>query len=457
MRLGRLILLAAVVLGLGAYIYFVERHKPTTDEIKERADKVFTTFDQDKVTRIVVSNPKGRFELTKENDVWRLVAPLADEANSGAVSSLLSSLAGLKAERTLAAKDITLADYGLESPELSVTVTDAAGAERTLKLGGEMPLGNNRAATSGGDDVYLISKYIATDLEKDLSGWRSNDLAQVYSTDVASLTVKDAGGRVALARSGELWTLTEPIADLADREKADGVVSDISAAQIKEFVDSPGSLAELGLDPAQLEITIVRKDNKPPIMLAFGAERDKDGARQRACKRGERVYWVEDTAARKADTALASWRSTKLVRLDTWSADTLEIEAGKDKAALERKDGLWKAGSVEVDGDLVSRRLGLLSDMTVVGFDRPKPAGEPMGRVKVTLDDDTVVEATFHPGGANGEAIAVVPGRAGALAVDAAKVTELLAEVPSLLEPRPTPTPLPTVAPAATPAATEAP
>ncbi len=450
MRAGRLIALLAVVLALGAYIYFVERHGPTTDELKQRQDKLFPTMDQAKVQRIVITNPKGRFELKKESDVWRLVAPIADEANGGAVTSLLSSLAGLKADRTLAAKDVKLADYGLEKPEMAVAFADDKGVESKLALGAEMPLGSTRAAQTGKDSVFVVNKYIASDIEKDLAGWRSTQLAQVYSTDVASLTVKDAAGRVALAQAAGVWTLTEPIADLAEREKADGVLSDLSAAQIKEFVDAPGDLKALGLEPPQLEITVVRKDNKPPVQLAFGSERDKDGSKQRACKRGDRVYWVEATAAGKATTAIAEWRSKKLVRLDTWAASTLDLEAGKDKASLERKDGIWKAGNVEVDADAVSRRLNTVGDLTVAAFDRPKPTGAANGHVKIAVEDGAAVEATFYAGGTDAEAIAVVPGRAGALAVDGAKVKELLADVPSLVKPKPTPTPAPTVKPAAT-------
>ena len=456
MRLGRLVILLAVVLSLGAYIYFVERHAPTTEELTQRKDKVFPTLDQAKVQRVVVTNPKGRFELKKEGDAWKLVAPLADEANSGAVSSLLSSLSGLKADSTLAAKDVKLADYGLAKPELSVAVTDDKGVERRLALGAEMPLGNTRAALTTGESVYVVNKYIATDVEKDLSAWRSTDLAQVFSNDVASLTVKDAAGRVALAQAAGVWTLTEPIADLAEREKADGVLSDLSAAQIKEFVDAPGDLKVLGLDPPQLEVTVVRKDNKPPLQLAFGAERDKDGAKQRACRRGERVYWVEASATAKATGAVAEWRSKKLVRLDSWAADSFTLEAGKAKAELARKDGIWKAGSVEVDADAVSKRLNALADMTVTAFDRPKPAGEPRGHLKITVEDAAAIEATFYAGATAAEAIAVVPGRVGALAVDAAKVDELLADPPSLAQPKPTPTPAPTVAPAATAAAPKA-
>lgn len=246
----------------------------------------------------------------------------------------------------------------------------------------------------------------------------------------------DARGRVALARAGREWTLTEPVADLAEREKADDVVSDLSAARIKEFVDAPGDLGTLGLEPPQLEITLVRKDGKPPVQLAFGSEREKDGTKQRACKRAGRVTWVDATAAAKASTALADWRSKKLVRLDAWSADIVEITAGKEKASVERKDGVFKAGNVEVDGDAVSNRLDILADMTVTAFDRPKPTGDAMGLVKVTAGGGATVEATFYAGAGAGESIAVVPGRAGALAVDGAKVKELLSDPASLSKPK---------------------
>ncbi len=170
MRTGRLILLALVVVGLGAYIGLVERHEPTTDQLKEREGKLFAGLDQAKVRKVVVTNPHGRFELVKDKDAWSLKAPLADQANQGAVSSLLFSLTGLKAERTFAGKDVKLAEYGLDKPPLEVTVEDDAGKSYTLKLGTELPLGNLRAAETGDGNVYLVSKYVASDLDKDLAG-----------------------------------------------------------------------------------------------------------------------------------------------------------------------------------------------------------------------------------------------------------------------------------------------
>ncbi len=443
MRPSRLVALALVVVALGAYIYFVERKAPTTDEIKERADKLFPGLEQDKVTKVEISNTHGRFELVKENDDWKLAVPIADDANSGAVSGLLSSLAFLKAERTLEAKDVKLADYGLDEASLTLTVHVDNGASYTLKLGEDLPLGAERAALTTGEKVYLIGKYIATDIDRDLAGWRSTELARVMSADVASLTVRSADGRIALAHAGGLWTLTEPIADLAERDRAEGLIGSINGAQVKEHVDIAGDPDALGLANPRFEVTIIRKDDKAPLQLAFGNEREVAGARQVACRRGDRILWVDASAVSNAGGPLGDWRSRRLVALDTWNAEALTIEAGGAKAALERKDGIWKSGDVEVDGDAVSRRLAALSDLQVVGFDVPGPGGPPLGTVEVKVKDGAGLDVKLYPGTDPESGIAEVKGRAGFFAVDAARVQELLADPPALAAPRPTPAPTP--------------
>jgi hypothetical protein len=450
MRPARLIGLAVVALALGAFIFFFERKQPTTDERKEQTDKVFAGFDQAKAKSVVVNSSKGRFELAKEGESWKLRSPLADDANTSAVSGVLSALAALKSERTLEAKDVKLADYGLDKPGIAVTVTDEAGKTFTLKLGNEMPLGNNRPATTDGSKVFMVAKWTATDLEKDLAGWRSDQLAQVYAADVAALNLTLPGSSMAIAHTGNVWSMTAPVLDLADRDRAEGVVSDISGARIKQFLDAPGDLAALGLAAPRATVTLVRRGEKAaPIQLAFGNERemDKEGGKQVACKRGERVFWVEAKAAEKLTGAPLDWRAKKLVQLDSWAADKLEIEAGGSKLALERKDGAWKNGAIEVDQTPVNNRLNALADLTVNAFDRPKPAGSPLGHLKVTAGAGAVSDVTLYPGASDSEAVAVVVGRAGALAVDGAKVKTLFVDPLALGKPLPTPTPLPTAAP----------
>jgi len=255
---------------------------------------------------------------------------------------------------------------------------------------------------------------------------------------------------VALAHTGSAWTITAPEPDLADRDHAEGVISDISGARIKEFLDTAPDLKALGLEPRRFGVTVVRRGaNAAPITLDFGTERDAKEGRQVACKRGERVFWVDAKPVSRLAGTWRDWRSKKLVEFDSWAVDRLELEAGASRVALERKDGIWKAGTSEVDGEAVSRRLETLADLQVEAFDRPKRTGAPLGRVKLS-GEGVSAEAAFYPGGGSGEDVATVVGRTGGLAVDAAKVGDVLADPASLGKPKPTPTATPK--PAATPA-----
>jgi len=440
MRLGRLIALALVVFGLFAFIWFYERKQPTTEELQERQGKLFPTMETEKVQTLVLHNAHGEFEFKKEGDSWQLTRPVKDQANQGAVSGLLSQLANLKAERTLPRSEVKLADYGLEKPERWVQAADATGHTFKVSFGSELPLGNTAAALTDGTQVFLVSKWILSDLDKDLAGWRSNELLSFFTSDVNALTVVGPSGRWAAARAGNGWQLTEPFADLAEREEVEGVLSDLSGARIKEFLDQGFDLKALGLESPRFTVTLVRKEGSP-LTLAFGQERDKEGARQVACRRGERVFWVDASATSHLVKEPAAFRSGKLLQFSTWQVDKLELERGQEKATLERKEGVWRSNQGEVDSGPVFSRLNTLSELKVLAFDQVEPSGEPLGRVHLVGQEGLDVTASFFPGPKPEEVLAVVKGRPKALAVDRAKVEEVLSGLKELAKPKPTPTP----------------
>jgi len=134
MKSRNLIILAAIVVLLGAYILLFERHRPTTDEARRDADKVFPGLETDEVTGVVVVGPEGSVRLEKVGDDWQLREPIAYPADSATVSSTLSSLAGLDADRRLAAEEVDAAEYGLDIPQAEVTLTLEESSDRIRVL-----------------------------------------------------------------------------------------------------------------------------------------------------------------------------------------------------------------------------------------------------------------------------------------------------------------------------------
>lgn len=429
MRLARLLLLALVTLGLFSFIYFYERKKPSTEELRERQGKLFPDLASEKITKLIVHNRNGQFEFSKEDGTWKLVAPIKDDADSGAVTSLLSQLANLKAERTISVGEVKLSDYGLDSPERWVEAKDEAGGSYRVSFGQELPLGNNAPAITNGDQVFLISKWILSDVDKDLSGFRSSNLLPFSTMEVNAITVVSPQGRLVAARSGSFWSLTEPVSDFADREEVEGILTDLAGGRIKQFLDEGGDAQTLGLANPRFTVTLVRKQGAP-VTLKFGAEREEGGSKQVACQRGERLFWVEASTTSHLAKKPQEFRSGKLLPFSTWQVDKLVLERGAEKLEVERKEGVWrKAGGGEVDSGSIFTRLNTLADLKVLAFDQPQPSGPPLGKVRILGQDELELEASFFPGSQQDQVLAVVKGRPNALAVDRAKVEEVLAGV----------------------------
>ena len=71
MKTKNLIILAAVVIAALAYILLVERHRPTSDESRQEAEKVLRDFDRDQVTGLVIEREGSRVRIEKVGEDWR--------------------------------------------------------------------------------------------------------------------------------------------------------------------------------------------------------------------------------------------------------------------------------------------------------------------------------------------------------------------------------------------------
>lgn len=433
MNPARLLLLLLVVVSLGAFIFFYERHLPTTDDRAMARDAVFGKLDQESIQRLAIRNPAGRFGLVRDGEVWRLTEPVGDVADVGAVSSLTRALTNLKVERVLDFADLDPDSYGLAEPSLEVTFWTRDGRERSLRLGDSLPLGDSRIALVGDGRMVVVPDSIASELQRDLPAWRSAELVRVWEADVAALTLKGGGGVVQLSRSNGVWTLEEPLQDFADRDRAQGILSDLSGARIREYLDDPPSLASLGLEPAQWNLTIIRRNDAPAVRLSFGAERVVDGERQVACRRDQQVMWVDQSAVGRFSSALAPWRLARLLPFETWAVEALELETADEAVALFRDGYRWKAGDVEVDSEVVRDRLGALSQMVVRAFDAAVPEGDAAGRATITTSEGLTLEVSFFQ--TSQQVVAVAAGRTGGLVVAREAVDQVLRQVGSLAHP----------------------
>ena len=439
MKTRNLIILAAVVIAVLAYILLVERHRPTSDESTAAAEKVLLGFERDDVMGIVIERAEGLVRLKKVGEEWRLREPFDFPADASVVSSTLGSLTNLTADRRLAADEVDPAGYGLEEPAVKVTLRMADGGERVIAVGDELPLGSKRALrVDGSDGVTIAAGWFASDLEREVDDWRAREVAEMLENDVASIDIESGADTIRAVRLEDQWQLLRPLEDMAGGDHLGSLISDLASMRITEFLDDVVDASELGLDLPEYEITIIRTDGEEPLRLDLGATREGDGGTEVACRRGDGEYfWASEWVRTRLSKAPVLWRSKKVMPFETWNAEELRVTTSESSTSLVQIDGFWLfADDTEANLTMVQERLRALADLEATDYDLMAPLTREMGTVEVIFekeDDDQerpVLTFSFHaPLEEGGRAMVQVSGRRTVMGVEVGDAEAILADL----------------------------
>ena len=442
MKTKNLTILAAVVIAALAYILLVERHRPTSDESRQEAEKVLRDFDRDQVTGLVIEREGSRVRIEKVGEDWRLREPLDFPADSSLVSSTLGSLANLTADRRLAADEVDSAAYGLDHPADRVTLRMADGSERVVEVGDELPLGSKRALrVDQGGEIVVASGWFVSDLERKVDDWRSHDVVDISEDAIASIDIESGPDTIRAARVDDRWQLLRPLEDLADADHLSGLVSDLRSMKIVEFLGDDAKPSDLGLDVPEYEITIVRTDGGEPLRLDLGATRDGDAGTEVACRRGDsELFWASDRVRTRLSKAPVLWRSKKVMPFETWDVETLKMTTPEASVALAQKESVWRfADDSEAKPVAVQDRLRALASLEATDYDLMEPPTRQMGTAEVGLEKKgdeehgAVITFTFFaPLSEGGRAVVKVSGRNTVMGVDANDVEKILGDLGGL-------------------------
>jgi len=129
--------------------------------------------EADATSLTIAHRGKPEIVLEKEKDTWAITKPRKAEADQDAVKKVLDALHDLKGRRCIDYEGKSLAEHGLEPPEVVVTVKVKDKADVVLKIG--KPLAEEKddpgSAAVKGDakQVFLMPKGKVEDIAKSLA------------------------------------------------------------------------------------------------------------------------------------------------------------------------------------------------------------------------------------------------------------------------------------------------
>ncbi len=342
------LVLAAITLGVFAYLRFVEMKQPSTEEAKRQAQNV-VKFERNKINGIIIQNGDEKIEMRRRDNRWRLETPIKDQTDSSLIENLLSDLENWQRDETISAKEIEvdknkLTEYGLNKPKLRLKLL---GQDRPPEIlfGKDAALeGKMYVRFENSKETFLAGQSVKKDIDKKPEEFRDRKLTDLITAQVSRIILKTPAGEMEVQKKGNHWEIVKPLRARGDDQKINDLIAQITAARIQQFVaDDHGDLRPYGLAEPRGAITLFTQADKPGQLLQIGGipEKEKDQTYVRFALRGF-VYTVPKKIEEILNTKPDDLRDRHLVRIDTNVLDRITIEApGKGKVVLARKDENW--------------------------------------------------------------------------------------------------------------------
>src|SRR5437867_5925760 len=372
------LVLAAITLGVFAYLRFVEMKQPSTEEAKRQAQNV-VKFDRNKINGIVIQNGDEKVEMRRSDNRWRLETPIKDQADNSLIENLLSDLENWQKDGTISAKEVDadktkLNEYGLHKAKLRLKLI---GQDRPPEIlfGKDAALeGRMYVRFENSKETFLAKQTVKKDIDKKPEEFRDRKLTDLTIAQVRRVVLKTPAGEMELEKRDPHWNILKPLRARADDQKINDLIAQITTARIQQFVaDDHGDLRLYGLVEPRGAITLFTQADKPGQLLQIGGipEKEKDQTYVRFALRGF-VYTVPKKIEEILNTKPDDLRDRHLVRIDTNVLDRITITApGKGKVVLARKDENWtitNRQNTPANSGEIRRFIDTLQDERVTKF-----------------------------------------------------------------------------------------
>ena len=194
---------AVIVLVAAVGVYFgVTLWNKAETQKEEAADASIKLLDvsEENITKFSYEYLDETFTFVKEDGTWYLDSDHDFPVKQTSIEGKLSSVASTTASRQIEISTDKLADYGLDEPVNTISVTDADGNETTFEIGDQNGTSSEYyCRLNGGNQVYMISSSLNSMMSFDIYTIADMSTFPILSGDsIKEMTVDNGEGAVTL-------------------------------------------------------------------------------------------------------------------------------------------------------------------------------------------------------------------------------------------------------------------
>jgi len=390
------LLIAAVVLAaLTGVLYWSNHHPPSESTAKASLDTPpkILSLKQEDISNIEIRKKGGEeLDLAKgDAGKWRITAPKPLGADQEAVSSLLSTVSSLNADRLVEDKAADLSQYGLAQPSLELDLTTKDGKPQKLFLGDDTPAGSAVFAKIDGDPrVFTLASYNKASVDKTANDLRDKRLLTVDFDKLSQVELVTKKQDIEFGRNKQEWQIIKPKPLRADNFQVEEIVRKLRDAKMDaSSTDAEAKKAVAAFASATPVATAKVTDTASTQELQVRKNKDDYYAKSTAVSG---IYKVSSDLGKELDKNLDDFRNKKLFDFGYDDPGKVEIHDGA-KAYFLTKGGQdwWSADSKKMESSSVQALVDKIRELSASKF-VDSGFSAPAVEVTVTSNDGKRVE-----------------------------------------------------------------
>lgn len=392
MRVRYTALLALILVGLGAYLYFVE----SKQEAESTRKKTLIEVAPDDVTGLTLTYGDREIALAERDGAWRLTKPVDAAADPLTVKNLIRAIAEAEVKKTIDDPPQDLLPFGLAPPFVTIVLTTRDGAALpAIKVGKTTAVSaSTYVQRADRPAIYLTASSFRTGVDKQPKDLRDKTIVAFNDADVTALTLRgegDSGGAVELAKKNGEWWIEQPAAYRADNNAVRALLSTIRNLRATDFANdnpAPADLAADGLAPPQRQLVLHLGADRT-VTLDVGRPTEQG----LYVKAGDRptVFVVGKWVASDLGKGVNELRDKTLLTFDPTAAGSIAVtRADGANFTLASKDGAWSLTAAEAPTNPAAATafvgaLSRLAGSQVLAESAPDPAAYGLAAPAITV------------------------------------------------------------------------
>ena len=360
MRFKATLLLAAVFAGLGLYLFFIEfpqERRKAADA--EKASRVFS-FSPGEIIGLAAHYPNtDEISLSKgEDGKWRMIRPIETDASRKVINRIIGLTGDLDYHRVAEEKPADLRGFGLDPPQILVTIK-FPDREESLLVGDDAPTSSAYYIQRRPEPRVLLVDHRMGDLKQTLEekrsvqSWRRDEIIELSNQNIQMIRLDYGDRAFTLAKEGIEWWLREPLHVLADRLIVDGLIQTLSGLTAVDFIDDNKPQEQKRFGTPKAILTLSGESQSQNVKFYRQAQEKKGDDRFYAVSSpGEPIYILKGKGLdNMMQKDLYTLRDKAVLNIQRSAVHEIRIQTGPESFSLFKKDNGWRMDDQKTGAD----------------------------------------------------------------------------------------------------------